>query len=103
MEYSIDEIKSALELLNIPEKSSLLEIKKIYKDLLFQWHPDRCREKKEICNKKTRRIIKSYKILLAYCENYKFSFIEEELETNPGSGNPIKFWYERFGDDPIWS
>ena len=19
------------------------------------------------------------------------------------TGNPIKFWYERFGDDPIWS
>jgi curved DNA-binding protein CbpA len=48
MKYSIDEIKSALELLNIPEKASLLEIKKVYKDLLFQWHPDRCRGKKEI-------------------------------------------------------
>jgi curved DNA-binding protein CbpA len=46
MENEIDELKKALILLNIPEKASLLEIKKIYKNLLYQWHPDRCIENK---------------------------------------------------------
>jgi len=102
MKNDIDELKKALLLLNIPEKASLLEIKKIYKDLLFQWHPDRCKENKKLCHEKTQKIIRSYKIILTYCDNYRFSFNEVDLEKNFGNVDAVKFWYDRFGDDPIW-
>lgn len=103
MKYTINDLRNALEILNIPESASLSEIKKIYKELLFQWHPDRCKEKKELCNQKTREINKSYKIMRAYCENYKFKFNIDEMERNHGDNKAANFWYERFGDDPIWS
>ncbi|MBA7519803.1 hypothetical protein ES705_11890 [subsurface metagenome] len=102
MKNDLNELKKALRLLNIPEQASLLEIKKIYRDLIFQWHPDRCKEKKEICHEKTRKIIGSYKLVIAYCDSYRFSFDDADLEKSLGNTNEVKFWYDRFGDDPIW-
>ena len=102
MKYSIDKLKEALLLLEVPEKASLIEIKKIYKDLLFKWHPDTCAENKEICNKKTRRIHEAYKLILNYCENYPISFTKEELDNNSPQDAAFRFWMERFGDDPLW-
>ena len=102
MKTEIIKINEAVAYLNIPEKASYKEIKKIYKDLLYQWHPDRCKEEKELCHEQTRKIIQSYKIIQNYCENYRLSFNEHELEGGTGVPDPVKFWYERFGDDPIW-
>lgn len=103
MKSNIDEIKEALKVLEIGPQASLCQIRKKYKELLFQWHPDRCNDNKKLCNEKTRRINAAYKVLLSYCENYLFSFEEEALQNNVGSDSATKFWYERFGDDPIWS
>jgi len=88
--------------LNIPKQASILEINKIYKELLYQWHPDRCKEEKEICHEKTQQIIEAYKTVLAYCEHYRFSFENSALQKNFRSDNALRDWLERFGDDPIW-
>ncbi|MBN2426481.1 MAG: J domain-containing protein [Calditrichaceae bacterium] len=103
MENKIDAIKDAIRLLGLEEKASLHQIRKNYRKLLFQWHPDRCKEDKEICNEKTRKLHQSFKLLVAYCESYQFSFDDGTLNSQFKSDAATKFWFDRFGEDPIWS
>ena len=37
----------------------------------------------------------AYRLLLEYCESYRFSFSREEVE----SFDPEKWWSRRFGDN----
>ena len=97
-----DELMQALDILEIPEKASIADIKKIYKSLLFKWHPDRCKENKDICNEKTRRIHEAYKIIQMYCENYPISFSREDINKHQPKETAFRLWMDRFGNDPIW-
>jgi len=97
-----DSLKEALEVLEIPEKTSITDIKKTYKELLFKWHPDKCKEDKDLCNEKTRQIHEAYKIIQVYCENYPISFSRDDMDKNRPKEAAFRFWMERFGDDPIW-
>ena len=46
---------------NLPDHASLNEIRKLYKELIFRWHPDRCKEDPQICNEKIRKIQEAHK------------------------------------------
>jgi len=39
------------------------------------------------------------RIIMDYCEDYKFSFSKEEIEKYISAD---EFWEKRFGSDPIW-
>jgi len=93
------EISEARNLLELSESATLDEIKSNYRALLTRWHPDRCTEGTEICNEMTRKVIASYKTIIAYCNEYKYSFSEEEVKKYL---SPEEWWYEHFGDDPLW-
>ena len=38
------DVLRAKELLNLPERASMKEIKANYRKLLMHWHPDKCKE-----------------------------------------------------------
>ena len=97
-----DNLQEALKLLEIPQKASIAEIRKIYKELLFKWHPDICNKDRDICNKKTQQIHEAYKIIQVYCENYPIFFTREDIDKNQPKEAAFRFWMDRFGDDPIW-
>jgi DnaJ-class molecular chaperone len=61
------DIIEAKELLNLPERASMKEIKSSYRRLINQWHPDKCTENKDKCAEMTRKIIAAYKIITTYC------------------------------------
>ncbi|WP_200763622.1 J domain-containing protein [Nitrosophilus alvini] len=69
-----EEIKKALETLELPVMVSLHDIKKRYHTLAKRYHPDRGGN-----NKKMEEINIAYKILKEYIENYRFSFSDEEI------------------------
>lgn len=97
MKYS--DLVKAKELLGLPEQASLPEIKASYRKLLHRWHPDTCCGDKEECSEMTRRITAAYKIIVSYCNQYRYSFTEEALrQFDPESD----WWEERFGADPLW-
>ncbi len=93
------DILEARELLGLPERASMDEIKSSYRRLVSLWHPDRCREDKERCDEMTRKIIAAYEIIAAYCENYRYSFTEEEVRRYLSAE---EWWFEKFGNDPLW-
>jgi DnaJ-class molecular chaperone len=94
-----EEITKARQILGLYEFATLKDIKTRYKELLKEWHPDLCKENEEIYKGKTIEIINAFKTIMEYCENYKFSFSEQEIEKYISAD---EFWEKRFGSDPIW-
>ena len=99
MTIKYKDIIEAKELLNLPERASMKEIKSNYRELINQWHPDKCKENDEKCNEMTRKIISAYKIIITYCNQYKYSFTKEEVKKYLSDED---LWFERFGNDPLW-
>jgi len=92
-------ITEARKLLELPERTTMKEIKSNYRSLLVKWHPDRCSENKEQCDEMTRKIIAAYKTIITYCNQYKYSFSKKEIRDYLPED---EWWFERFGDDPLW-
>jgi len=88
-----EEITRARTVLELPEMATMDEIKSNYRRLIAFWHPDRCKEM-------THRIIRSYKIIMSYCQHYQFSFACPEVEKY---ATDDEWWMQRFGQDPLWS
>ena len=88
------EIDQARRLLGLGELASIAEIKTAYRQMCKKWHPD-VLQGKATAKLKMNDINAAYKLLLSYCETYRFSFSPEEVE----SFDPDRWWYQRFGDD----
>lgn len=93
------EILEAKELLNLPERASMEEIKSRYRRLITQWHPDKCNENTETCNEMTKKLNAAYKTIMLYCEEYKYSFAKEEIKKYL---SVEEWWSQKFGNDPLW-
>lgn len=78
-----EEVNCARKILGLDEYATLEEIKKAYRYLAAQYHPDRCRGKKlKECERKIREINHSKDVLLAYCANYRYSFKQADAMRN---------------------
>ena len=91
--FLADEIDQARRLLGLDELASIVEIKTAYRNLCKQWHPDAL-EDDATGYEKIKDINAAYRLLLDYCETYRFSFRPEEVE----SFDPERWWSRRFGD-----
>lgn len=96
---SYKKITAARLILDLPETATEEMIKKNYRRLLAQWHPDKCPEQEEVSNEMTRKIIAAYATLMEYCQQYQYSFSKNSVKRHQSSE---EWWFERFGIDPLW-
>lgn len=94
------EITEAREILALPEKATLETIKAKYRQLISRWHPDKCQEDKQKCREMTRKIISAYETIMDYVENYQYDFSEETVKDHR---SPEQWWFDTFGNDPLWT
>ncbi len=94
-------LREAAELLGIREQASLNEIRLHYYERIKEWHPDMSQKEPALSHEMTIRLKDAYDLLIDYCMNHIFSFRVEDLVKNLDQ-NPVDYWMERFGDDPIW-
>jgi hypothetical protein len=47
----------------------------------------------------TRKIISAYQMIMDYCVHYQYSFSEDTVKKYQ---SPEDWWFERFGEDPLW-
>ncbi len=94
-----DKIRNAAEIIGLPETATMETIKRSYRVLMMQWHPDRCREDRQKCKEMVQKIIEAYQVILDYCNNYEYSFRKEDVEKIL---SPDERWFAQFGDDPLW-
>jgi DnaJ-class molecular chaperone len=92
-------INAARNVLELSERATMEEIKSNYRALIRKWHPDRCKANREKCKEMTTKIIAAYRIIYDYCNNYKFSFSEEEVSNYLSAD---EWWFERFGKNNFW-
>ncbi len=100
-----DEWKKIVEaktLLGLPDQASLEEIKKAYRRLSKEHHPDLAGHKEaspEVQRLEMHRLTEACQILVEYGKKYKIPLV-------PGEDQPLDgedWWMQRFGDDPLWS
>ncbi|MCD6407928.1 DnaJ domain-containing protein [bacterium] len=91
-------INRARELLKLPERATLKEIKDAYRTLSLKYHPDRVKGKKnkEKYSRIFNEITEAYNLLLSYCRNYPFSFKEKDVKKVIIDDKEL---IERFHDD----
>ena len=96
-----DIIQAAAETLNLSDKASILKIKENYKELIYKWHPDQCKNHPDKCKEMAQKINLAYQTLIKYCTNYEISFYKKDIERTLLKDD-TNWWYSRFGEDPIW-
>jgi len=94
-----EEITEARNLLGIPERASMAEIKARYRCAVSKWHPDKCPESEQECREMTQKLNAAYKVIMDYCAGYEYSFEKEEVKRYISKE---EWWIERFGDGPLW-
>lgn len=95
-----DEITEARGILGLEEAETLKSIKEKYKTLIKKHHPDISKEGDQVSRDEAEKIISAYKLILSYCDNYKFSFERDEVSKYI---SVEEYWREKFGKDTLWS
>ncbi|MBN1786526.1 MAG: J domain-containing protein [Candidatus Methanofastidiosa archaeon] len=90
--------------LDIGQRASIWDIKRRYRELVKKWHPDKFPNNTELCKEKIKEINHAYEVIMAYCENYLYSFKEEDIVNNLPVGVQMRErWEKQYGSDPMWS
>ena len=76
---NFDEIERARKLLGLGEAATLKEIKRAYRTLAHRHHPDKHGSAVGETAEIMKRLNWAYKLLMDYCEDYKYSFSEEDV------------------------
>ena len=94
-------ILAAKDLLGLPDQATMAEIKKAYRRLSKEHHPDLARHRPEGPEGQPlemHRLTEAYQILLEYGKKCKIPLV-------PGEDQPLEgedWWMERFGKDSSW-
>ena len=92
----IDEARRELEL---SEAATLKEIKTAYRALAHRYHPDKHSDSVgEESAETMKRLNWAYKLLVDYCENYKYSFNEEAVARNYPDEEYVRNWHKKWYD-----
>jgi DnaJ-class molecular chaperone len=77
---NFNEIEEARKLLGLGEAATLKEIKRAYRTLAHRHHPDKHSSATRKGTEETMKKLNwAYKLLIDYCDNYKYSFREEDI------------------------
>jgi len=89
------ELQEALTSFGLGERATLKQIKDRHRQLVKAHHPDHAADSDP---EAIRQVNAAYRVLLAYCENYRFSFSEAEFLEQ----FPEERLRRQFGWDPVW-
>ncbi|MFA5069189.1 MAG: J domain-containing protein [Candidatus Omnitrophota bacterium] len=78
-----NQIDQARKVLGLGEEAGMGEIKEVFRNLSLKYHPDRCKDKdKKRCVEVFKKIANAKDIITAYCANYRYSFMEKDVNRN---------------------
>jgi len=88
-----EKLEEARKILKLPKKTTRKEIIEQYRKLAKEYHPDHGGSEELI-----KKLNFAYELLMEYCDNY----IIDLESTEKRKLSPDEWWFERFGEDPIW-
>ena len=95
---TVETINHTREILNLPKRATMDQIKDHYRTSIKKWHPDRGKETPEKCEEMSRRITEAFRVILKYCVLYQYSFERDEAEKYLSEDER---WYQSFKSDPF--
>lgn len=95
-----EKISRAKTILKLTDRATLAEIKKAYRALARQNHPDTVKpaEAGVADHVAMQEINNAYQTLLTYCASYRYPLIRD----NDAIQDENDWWMKRFGQDPLW-
>jgi DnaJ-class molecular chaperone len=95
---SFNEIDEARKLLGLGEAATLEEVKRAYRGLAKRHHPDKHggidRNRDEIM----KRLNRAYGLIMDYCNEYKFSFRQEDVARVYQKEEEYRSWRDKWSD-----
>ena len=76
---NFEDIDEARRLLGLGDAATLKEIKSAYRRLARHYHPDKHGSTLEGNEEMMKSLNRAYKVLVDYCNDYKYSFKEEDI------------------------
>ncbi|MDP8236673.1 MAG: DnaJ domain-containing protein [Candidatus Erginobacter occultus] len=81
-------IEEARKILGLGEEATRNEVRDAFRELSRQYHPDSSRERDiSAAREKFEQIVRAREVLEQYCDNYRYSFREEEIRRQPADGD----------------
>lgn len=90
-----EDLEAALEVFDLPERASLKELKARHKSMVRRHHADGGSQPD---SEAMRSINAAYRLLMDYCNSYRFSFTREEFYRQ----DPEARLRDQFGEDFLW-
>lgn len=97
------EIEAAAALLQLGETATLQEIKRAYRRLSKEYHPDLAQSASAENEQQMYRLTAAYELLRRHCETFRIPVKQPENAEEYDLYDPQEWWRARFGQDPIWS
>jgi hypothetical protein len=93
-----EKIVAARDLLGLAEKATLADIRRAYRRMSKIHHPDVAAGLPAAGKPVAMHdITAAYQVLLAYCRDFRFPLVMP-----PDALDAEDWWFERFGQDPLW-
>ncbi len=95
-------IEEARKILGLGEEATRNEIRDAFRELSRQYHPDSSRERDVSAGReKFEQIVRAREVLEKYCDNYRYSFREEEIRRQPADGEIADHLDRFYGNNVI--
>ena len=93
---NFNEIDEARRLLGIGEAVTLKEIKTAYRRLAHHHHPDKTDSTNEKSNEMMKKLNRAYKVLMDYCNEYRYGFRREDVSRVYPEEEDFKTWCDKW-------
>jgi len=91
-----EEIEEARKLLGLGKVATLKEIRSAYRRLAHHHHPDKHGSADEENNEMMKKLNRAYKVLVDYCNDYKYSFKEEDIAKTYPYEEEMRKWRDNW-------
>jgi hypothetical protein len=95
-----EQIDGARRLLGLGEAATLKQIKRAYRRLAAQYHPDKCKEDELACEEKMKGLNQAYELIVKYCADYKYPFREEDVARTYPYDEYLRKYHRAWFDGP---
>jgi DnaJ-class molecular chaperone len=86
------EIDEARRILGLSDAATLKEIKRAYRTLVHRHHPDKHNGDENNEDEIIKKLNWAYKLLTDYCDDYRYSFREEDVAKTYPSEEYMRNW-----------
>jgi DnaJ-class molecular chaperone len=90
------EIDEARKILGLSDAATLKEIKRAYRTLAHRHHPDKHNGAESNEDGIMKKLNWAYKLLIDYCDNYKYSFGEEDVARTYPEEEYMRNWHKNW-------